>query len=325
MYRWMMILIVLVAAAAGGLWLVQRPTRAADAPIAPPNFDQAFADRWYDGRAELAGYTLTYPRYGQLRKGSAVTIFVTEHTSAADRVKPEPPGDDAFRVMKLNLVEDFPTGLYDYNLMTSVFVTIEPALDRPAGAAAKVSLTAQEWCGHVYHHLLFDADKVRQTWHSYFDGEADGRSALTRPAGSLAEDALFHWARGFAAPALAPGESIKLRLLRSLAVARLNHVPVEWDHATLTRQAETRTITVPAGTFEVQTFTAKVESAAAPRTWTFHVENAPPRRIVQWSRSDGYAAKLLGSKRLAYWKLNGTGDEKLLEQIGLTPRAPRSP
>jgi hypothetical protein len=35
-----------------------------------------FWQRWGDGRAELAGYDLTTPRYGALRKGVAVTIFV---------------------------------------------------------------------------------------------------------------------------------------------------------------------------------------------------------------------------------------------------------
>ena len=48
-------------------------------PVAQaPAFDDAFWKQWGDGQAELSGYDLTFPRYGQLRRGVAVTIFVTE-------------------------------------------------------------------------------------------------------------------------------------------------------------------------------------------------------------------------------------------------------
>ncbi|HEX8953647.1 MAG TPA: hypothetical protein VF945_17440, partial [Polyangia bacterium] len=33
---------------------------------------------WGDGKAELDGYALVEPRYGQPREGTAVAIFVTE-------------------------------------------------------------------------------------------------------------------------------------------------------------------------------------------------------------------------------------------------------
>jgi len=309
-------------------------------PLVPPSFGEGFGERWHDGKAELAGYALRYPRYGQMREGTAVTIFVTEPFSKATRVKPELGPDDAddrFEVVKLNLVEDFPTGVYDYNMMTSVFVSTEPVMRRPAGSAVKVSFSSQEWCGHVYHQALLDESKVRETWHSYFDGEADGERRLDLPAGATAEDALFHWARGLAAPRLEPGESREVALMRSLAVSRLRHVPVEWDAATLSRSEGTGTIEVPAGEFEVVRYTAEVaptrteklygrgKVAMPGRSWRFDVEAAPPHRIVRWSRSDGVEAELLGSARMPYWQLNAEGGEKALEKIGLEPRGERMP
>src|SRR5882672_3258663 len=49
------------------------------APAGPgPEFGDAFWKHWGDGRGELAGYDLEIPRYGPLRHGVAVTIFVTE-------------------------------------------------------------------------------------------------------------------------------------------------------------------------------------------------------------------------------------------------------
>ncbi|MEL6545566.1 MAG: hypothetical protein AAFQ82_13125, partial [Myxococcota bacterium] len=82
------------------------PLQAADAP----RFDDAFWDHWGDGKAELAGYDLTYNRYGQSRSGVAISIFVTETFSNQARVKADPgmhPKSDEYPVMKLNLVKDY--------------------------------------------------------------------------------------------------------------------------------------------------------------------------------------------------------------------------
>src|SRR4051812_26244976 len=90
-------------------------------PAGPPGgleFGDEFWKHWGDGKGELAAYDLTIPRYGQSRKGVAVTVFVTETFSNSLRVKSDPgrhPKSDEFPVMKLNLVEDFATGIYDYN------------------------------------------------------------------------------------------------------------------------------------------------------------------------------------------------------------------
>ena len=68
---------------------------------------------WEDGQAELSGYSLKQPRYGQIREGSAVLIFVTETFSESARVKADPgrhPPADEFPAMKLNVVKDFQTG-----------------------------------------------------------------------------------------------------------------------------------------------------------------------------------------------------------------------
>ncbi|MCP3981505.1 MAG: hypothetical protein GY716_19575 [bacterium] len=309
--------------------------------IAAPAYGQAFWDHWGDGRAELAGYALTLPRYGEPRKGTAVTIFVTETFSRSDRVKAERPGrpkSDTFPVLKLNLIQDFPTGVYDYNLMTSVFVALDDPRGDRRGRPTKVSFSSQEWCGHVWAQATFDG-AVRYEAHSYFDGEAD-ESARLDPAGpGLAEDGLLHWARGLAAPRLEPGDSIEVPLLRSLERSRLDHVPPAWDRARLSLQRHEGKIRVPAGEFEV--FVAQAEIAAASssatyppesgrrrlaaRTWTFYVEQAPPNRIVRWTRDDGMSAELLASERLAYWALNGPGLEKTLTSLGLRPRPGRTP
>lgn len=321
-----------IAAAAAALVLVLLAARGArsdaagpaSAPAAPV-FGDAFWKLWGDGKAELAGYDSTFPRYGQLRRGVAVTVFVTETFSNSLRVKADPgkhPKSDEFPVMKLNLVEDFSTGIYDYNLMTSAFVALTPVNGRPAGSATKVSFSSQEWCGNEYGHLLFDATSARLTSHSYFDGEADQSRVVPVPAGALAGDALLLWARGFAAPLLAPGERREVPLVQSIEAARLAHRHVEVLRATLERDAAPSRATVPAGTFDVER--RSIEIAGGP-TWRVAVEAAPPHRIIEWQTSDGQKASLLGSDRLAYWNMHGEGEQSALGRLGLTPRGARMP
>jgi len=319
----LVVCLFLLAGVAAVAWAATRDTGDA---LPAPKFGKAFADHWRDGHAELAGYELTYPRYGQLRQGIAVTVFVTEPFSDRLRVKADPGHEGrTFEVVKLNLVQDFPTGVYDYNMMTSVFVPTSARHGRPAGTATKVSFSSQEWCGHVYQQALFGADRVAHVSHSYFDGEADQSGELDYPDDGIAEEALWHWARGLAAPRVEPGGAADVHVMRSLALTRLRHVPMRWADATLHVSKQTQSITVPAGEFTVRKHIAQISSGKHERTWTFYVEADSPRRIVRWTRSDGLDARLLASDRMKYWQLNGEGDESLLERLGLTPRPARTP
>ncbi len=288
--------------------------QGADVPV----FDSERWKHWGDGQAELSGYDLTYHRYGESRKGVAVAIFVTETFSSSERVKADPgrhPEDDEYPVMKLNLVQDFPTGVYDYNMMTSAFLQLSGANGRGPGTLTKSSFTSQEWCGHVYHQLLFDESAIRETAHSYFDGEGDRDATLLYPSDGVSADALLFWARGLAAPLLTAGEEVEVPFLPSLERARLDHRPLEWTRATLSRSAETKKVKVPAGTFEVITASAELVDGLR---YDFEVEVAAPHRIIRWSTNRGDQAVLRGSERLAYWQLNGPGGERSLRKLGLT-------
>ena len=299
---------------------------AASAPAGTGlSFGDEFWKRWGDGKGELSGYELTIPRYGQPRKGIAVTVFVTETFSNSLRVKSDPgrhPKSDEFPVMKMVLVEDFATGIYDYNLLTTAWVALTPVNGRPSGAPTKTSFSSQEWCGGVWSQVLFDAGSARMTLHSYFDGEADQSRTVAVAPDALSGDALFLWARGLGAPLVRPGETKSIPLVGSLQTARLAHRPVEVGLATLIREAGRSKLVTPAGTFEVER--ARVEIAGG-LTWKFAVETAEPHRIVEWETSDGAKAVLLGSDRLEYWNLHSEGQESFLARLGLKPRPQRTP
>jgi hypothetical protein len=283
---------------------------------APAAHAQEFWKHWGDGKAELNGYRLTQPRYGAPRAGTAVYVYVTEDFSDSARVKADPgkhPAADVFPVMKLNAIRDFQTGIYDYHVMTSTFLRV--AAGWPL---AKVSFSSQEWCGHVWHQIVPRGGKLSGLFHSYLDGEADGQDALALPADGVAEDALPVLVRGWNGAYLKPGESRSAPFLPSLLVSRLEHRPLAWTKARISRAAATSSVKVPAGTFAVSVYEVEV---ADGRRLSFAVEAAAPYRLVRQTGAAGEELALLGSTRLAYWTLNKPGGEKYLKEIGLAPRA----
>lgn len=286
--------------------------------------DASFWQTWGDGQAELSSYALRIPRYGALRSGTAVAIFVTENFSLSKRVKTDAaptPGGDAFPVMKLNLAEDFQTGIYDYNVMTSTFVALQPVDGRAAGRATKVSFSSQEWCGHVYHQLLFGQYGAKSTLHSYFEGEADEEKDIAAPRDGISEDVLMHWVRGMALPILKPGETRAVSLLPSLQSSRFQHQALGWREAKLSRSETSEPLTVPAGVFDVETFRVQIQGGA---TRTYFVEKAAPHRIVKWMADDGESAEMLRSIRSKYWQENDPAGESKLSELGLNPRPPHT-
>jgi len=280
--------------------------------VAKPATADEFWAHWGDGQAELNGYRLTEPRYGEKRSGTAVLVFVTEDMSESLRVKADPgkhPPSDVFPVLKLNSIRDFQTGIYDYNVMTSTFARV--SLGWPV---AKVSFSAQEWCGHVYHQLLPRAGRIAGLFHSYFDGEADGKDDLELPKDGVFEDALPILLRGWGIAYLKPGETRTVPFLPSLLGARLGHRPLAWGRARIGRANEPATVVVAAGSIKVETWTVVVEGGP---TSTYQFESAPPYRLVRWAADTGEEGVLLKSTRLAYWKLNAPGGEKYLKDLGL--------
>lgn len=274
--------------------------------------------------AELSGYELTAVRYGAPRKGTAAAIFVTEPFSETARVKADPgvhPPADEFPVMKLNLARDYPTGVYDYNEMLSAFIGLRPAGGRPEGTPAKISFSAQEWCGHIYTQLLPAGGAITVNSHSYFDGQADQIRNLTEVKDGLLEDAILLWARGMAAPFLEPGGRADVSMLASLFRARGAVDKLRWEQVSLRKGDKPETLRTPAGVFDV--VRNEVSKSGRP-AWTVFTEVAAPHRVVRWETAEGEAAVLTGSARLRYWELNAPGGERMLKQLGLKPRPART-
>lgn len=311
--RWRLVAWVAAALAAPGV-----SPGSAEAPR------PAFESHWQDGKAELAGYHYHVTRYGQPRLGRAVLITVTEPFSESKRVKVDDPAAnprDTFEALKVNVVRDFQTGIYDYNTMTSVFVRSRDM------SLAKTSFTSAEWCGNVYEEILFGVGGVRQSLRSYFEGESGEHTLAARPGG-VSEDQLFILVRSLRDDYLKPGEKRRLSLLPGAIARRLAHRPLEWIGATIDRASRPERVRVPAGTFLADIYRVTTDEG---RTGTFWVESAYPHRIVrwawtgagrrEWSRGEAAeSAEMAGSARLAYWRLHGNGEESYLKALGLPPQ-----
>lgn len=315
-------------------------------PAAPA--DPEFGSWWHDGKAELDGYRYTVQRYGHSRTGRAVAIYVTEPFSRSRHVKLDDPARtpaDAVEVLKLNLMRDFQTGIYDYHTMLSLFATAQDF------TPLKLAFTSSEWCGQVSEQIDAVGRGLRQRVASYFEGESVEQT-LPSPPGGIQEDALFILLRGLRGPWLRAGETRTVPFLSSPFHRRLAHRPATWGRATIQRLAGSASITVPAGQFTCDVYTIHSDDGRSAR---FEIERAYPNRIVRWRWAAGVSdrprggkdqagaqagslrastpdgrdhvgppegtdgAELAGSVRLDYWRTNTPGDEKLLAQIGLGP------
>jgi hypothetical protein len=283
--------------------------------------ENLFWKQWGDGQAEVAAYDLVIPRYNELRRGVAVSIFVTESFSNTLRVKADPgkhPASDIVPVMKLNLIKDFQTGIYDYHDMLSAFATLAPANGLPAGVLTKDVYSRQEWCGSTFSLALIDKNRVKITSHSYFDGEADQQRELAMQPNGMTEDGLWFWARGWAQPVLAPGE---VKAVPFLTSAEHGKNMLQWTNVQLKRSPLVKKIAIDGQQIDADLYTAEIMNGTRK---DFYVERGGQRRILRWDFSTGERGQLLKSARLKYWELNGKGGESALKQLGILPRPPRT-
>ena len=262
-----------------------------------------FREYWYSGTAEVSSYALSQARYGEMREGEAVLVYVTEPFNPDSQVKADRPDDSSVSVLKLNRTRKFLTGIYPYSIMSSIFYPV-----RDDGHALKVSTSVQEWCGHVFTQLN-TRDRFEITSHSYFETEGDQQLSLPK---TTLEDEL--WARLRLDPERLPTGADSL--IPSLEYLRLRHQPLRAYQANLT-------LSEPG---EVRTYT--IAYPELNRTLELHFEGAFPYAIVGWSETypSGFGpgaplltstARLIRKLNTAYWRQNSNKDLILRDSLGL--------
>lgn len=278
-------------------------------PASPPagGFDsKRFGDYWHQGKAELTRYSLEQARYGEIHRGEAVLIFVTEPFLPDKQVKLE-RGDPSkgVPVLKLNSVKKFFTGIYPYSLMTSTFTPV----DFRRSPTLKVVSSSQEWCGMTFTQLNRRGPRQEGLLRSYFEEEGD--RAFGFPAAWL-EDEI--WTRIRLAPETLPTGAISI--VPGLQSARLLHKPVRPEKARASVRSE--------GAESVYS----VAYDAIPRTLTIRFDGAFPYRVRSWEETtpggfDGsppLTTKATATKSLMldYWNRHGNADAHFRKELGLT-------
>ena len=276
--------------------------------------DEDFYDYWGDGRAELSSYRVTQPRYGETHEGHSVMIFVTEEINRQSLIKVESnqPQQERVYTLKLNKTLKFLTGIYPYSVMTSVFSAVEGGPSEPGSPfeARKVTLSAQEWCGHVFEEVQLRDDAIFGDLNSYFEREGNRSWSLERSETFASEDHLLIQIRELKGPFMAEGESRQLMLLPALWQFRVQHSERSLVSATLTK-GEREQITVGEATY-----------TAFPWFWSdgtreksVWVDAEYPHRILRWASADGSRGELMVSKRLPYWGQHDLDDEHLRDEL----------
>ena len=261
----------------------------------------AFYQTWSDGKGEINVYRLVEERYHEPRQGHAVLVYVSEELNSDTYIKVEsdrtPPEKRMF-VLKLNSTRKFPTGVYDYSTMTSVFSVPESHLGFPPFSPARITHSTQEWCGQVYERMELRRDGWHRNLYSYFEAEGE-RSETLPSAGIELEDNLWIKIRELDQPWLQPGETAQVMLLESAWERRKTHQPPTPRSVSIQKR-DAEPISTGIGRLEAFVW----HWTAGEREVTVLVEKGGQHRILGWTDSHGGKAEIVSSERMAYWQLN---------------------
>jgi hypothetical protein len=272
---------------------------------------ESWGDYWYQGKAELTSYTLEQARYGEIRKGEAVLIFVTEDFSKEKQVKLDNPSevedDEKVKVLKLNQNRKFITGIYPYSLMASIFTPVKTAAS--LSKTLKATASTQEWCGQTFIQLNLDENDYRVQSYSYFESEGDRTKLLD---GGMLEDELWNMIR-IEPKNIPTGE---VQLVPSLFYIRLMHIPVKNYTATIQKSVENNEAVV------------RVDYTDIDRSFTIYYSTTFPYEIIGWEEryTSGFGqdkkeliTRATKKERilLDYWNFNAIEDEDLRDKLEL--------
>lgn len=280
-----------------------------------PGPSEAFKERWFAGKAELTSYSLEQARYGEIRKGEAVLIFVTEDFSKTKLVKLDEPEKttNKTKVLKLNMTKSFQTGIYPYSMMLSVFTPVDESGN---AKTLKANASVQEWCGQTFSSLQLNSNKYNWTLYSYFEKEGEQDKQLNS---ALLEDEL--WNRIRINPTNLPQG--KMKILPGLFWQRFSHNEMIEQEAELTLK---KLDTAFQNEKDLQVYA--IHYPETNRTLQIYFRSVTPYEIVGWQETyaDGFGEnkKLLTTRAikkqtiwLDYWKHNKNIDSTYLDSLQL--------
>jgi len=274
-----------------------------------PYETKRFKEYWYSGKAEVSSYKLRQSRYGEERTGKAVLIFVTEDFSKDKHVKLDDPSkheSDRVSVLKLNFTKQFVTGIYPYAMMESVFT---PVARHDYPHSLKMTMSVQEWCGHVFTQMNLRENTFQVRSFSYFEQEGDVESDLRKV---FAEDEIWNLIR-LQPDALPVGE---FGVIPALFFARLMHTELKVLKASAIK------------TDRGNEFSYVITYPETHRSIEIRFQKNFPFKILGWDEQfkekDGSVHHTTGTLEKTlhtdYWKKNENKFQYLRDSLGL-PRS----
>ncbi|HET6373029.1 MAG TPA: hypothetical protein VFG76_06965 [Candidatus Polarisedimenticolia bacterium] len=246
---------------------------------------------WDDGKAEVARYDAHRKVYGADRAFETRIITVKEDFNKTLGVKADPPyeGKDLLTVLKMNVISRIDTENYPYQYMTSLFVRREDPRE-----VFKMTQSSQEWCGATFKEIVTWDGAPYMNYHSYFDGQGDGRTPITLGAGTYLEEQLLLVLR---AAEMKEGVEYRFGLHAPLITNSVRGHEVREAVAKLSGE---ESLVTPAGTFTARRIEiAAPGSSAAPMT--FWIEKGGRRALLKLSTADGRSLQLREISRRDYW------------------------
>ncbi len=263
------------------------------------SLSEAFKSYWFSGQAEITSYKLEQSRYGEMRDGVAVLIFVTEDFLPQEQVKATKSSTNTIPVLKLNATKKFLTGIYPYSIMQSSFYPLEGN-----SHALKSVVSIQEWCGQMYVQLN-NQDNFEVESHSYFEGEADQKLNLSP---TNLENEI--WMQLRIDPDLLPTGN--LDMIPSLEYLRLAHQEIK-SYSAMAEFYQDQELSV-----------YKISYPELKRELKIYFHNAAPFLIEKWieqTQQNGEVqistAKKMETIKIDYWNKNANKDLPLRERLKL--------
>lgn len=267
--------------------------------------DNSYSADYFSGKAEICSYELEKARYDSTHPGEAVLIFVTEPFLPKQQVKADDySAQDYVQVLKMNRIDRFVTGIYDYSQFTSVFT---PLYRYDQKFPLKITMSSQDWCGQSFMQLNnnkgFDV-----LLRSYFESEGDENIHLEY---AIAEDNIFNLIR--IDEALLPTGSFEI--IPSFAFKRSSHTKGNKFKAKATLKTKSDAMIY---SYEIPELNRSVEIVFDPKnenritSW----KETYPTVFDQEMRTSSYTLKKV--QHVPYWEMNKAEDVIFRDILGLS-------
>ncbi|MBC8043355.1 MAG: hypothetical protein IAF08_07905 [Rhizobacter sp.] len=255
------------------------------------NLNWANDSLWDDGAAEVARYAAERITGGKVRRFEYAFLtvkedflvkedYATELLVKSDNIT----GMNFLRAMKVNLFARIETDEYPYHFLTSIFLR----RDNPA-VMFKLTHSSQEWQGNTFKELLQFERAAKLIYHSYWEGEGDGKQELGTYI--LTEDQL-----PFSLRALAFSDTLKVkqRILETLITNKVG-TPQLYDAAIEVKAPEQLRID------STMRMAWRVEVLLAPAKKNIYwFDKAAPNLLLKHTAWDGRKLDLKSVSRYNY-------------------------